>query len=121
MSTDNFSLTTKFRQKIIRTTWNVEKFSVLCEALNKSEITYPYFDSPEFGVGADGPQFFLRLYTKGDFNYKSNGYFSLYLKLKCAGNDQRWKMVENNCSWVRVKYDFVLLDTKDQEYAKWGL
>ena len=121
MSTDNFSLTTKFRQKIICTTWNIENFAELCEALNKSETTYPYFDSPEFGVGADGPQFFLRLYTKGDFNYKSNGYFSLYLKLKCAGNDQRWKMVENNCSWVRVKYDFVLLDTKDQEYAKWGL
>ena len=120
MSTNNFLLATKLRHETICTTWNIEDFSVLCETLNASKTTYPYLDSPEFGVGTDGPQFFLRLYTKGN-NKDSNDHFSLFLQLKCAGNDQRWMVEEGGCLKVHVKFDFVLLDTKGQQYAKWGL
>ena len=64
--------------------WKIEDFQALFERLNGSNMPHPYVDSPTFGVELNGPQYFLRLYTKGDHNIVKD-HFSLHLKMKCVG------------------------------------
>ena len=142
MSSNNLLLTTELPHETIRTTWKIKDFVALCDTLkarrtnyyhdsyndftdsedesDDGEINYPYLDSPKFGVGANGPQFFLRLYTKGATE-DSKDYFSLYLYLKSTGYDQCWMVVEKGLPKVRIEYDFVLLDMNGQEHFKFGL
>ena len=70
-------------------TWSIERFEALVDELNAKIELLSYIDSPNFIIMDKGPVFFLRLYTKGIKKNISN--FSLFLKLKTAGTDKRWK------------------------------
>ena len=120
MSTDNLFLTTKLRHKTIRTIWNIEDFPTVREALNASTINNPYLDSSIFGVGNDGPKFFLRFYSKGDKD-DSVDYFSLFLKVSSKGSDKRWNVVDGGITKIRVYFEFALLDKKGKKFNKTGL
>ena len=89
--------------------WRIANFRNICEELNVSTVPHPHVDSPKFGIDADGPQFFMRLYTKGNQEDAAD-YFSLEIKLECAGNDSRWIKKNASNSNICTTIDIVLLD-----------
>ena len=119
MLSNKSSLITELRHETIRTSWKIKDFQALCESLNASSTTCPYVNSPVFGVGEDGPQFYLRLYSKGN-REESKEYYSLYLYLKSVGNDRRWLVEDGGSNKVRIKFDVTLLDKNGHQFSKVG-
>ena len=119
MSANNFSLTTELQHETIRTTWKIKDFQAICDTLNASNTTCPYVDSPGFGVGKDGPQFYLCLYSNGS-KEELKEYYSLYLYLKSVGNDRRWLVEDGGSNKVRIKFDVTLLDKNGHQFSKVG-
>ena len=113
----NSSITIDSQQETSCMTWKIKHFDTLRNELNKKNETFPYLDSPVFSVGAYGPGFVLRLYPNGD-NKDSKKCFSLYLMLEYIGHDQRWKVKDNVCTKIPVKFELSLLYTKGEKWNK---